>query len=134
MLRTATVHCIPYHAGVCTRALPPVAHRTFVSGFPRLNALTGKKATEPASKGVEGLHKREFYLLRWTSALKAEVHIGDKTPTPPANQEGSAGVGVPSVVKGDWVLFHPVYTADELRSVDVSVFYNAVQGEPSLLQ
>ncbi|EPT05245.1 hypothetical protein FOMPIDRAFT_1139333 [Fomitopsis schrenkii] len=101
MLRTATVHCIPYHAGVCTRALPSasVARRTFTSGIPVLNALTGKKASEPASKGVEGLHRR------------------DTTPAPPAKQEDSAGV--PSVVKGDWVLFHPVYTPDELRSVDI---------------
>ena len=30
------------------------------------------------------------------------------------------GTGVPSVLKGDWVLFHPVYSADELHAVEVS--------------
>lgn len=31
------------------------------------------------------------------------------------------GVGtVPTMVRGDWVLFHPVYTQEELRAVEVS--------------
>jgi ubiquinol oxidase len=31
---------------------------------------------------------------------------------------------VPTMVRGDWVLFHPVYTPEELKAVDVSsVFF-----------
>ncbi|KZT73769.1 alternative oxidase [Daedalea quercina L-15889] len=100
MLRVATVHCIPYHAAVCTRTvLPSVARRTFASSVQRLNILTGTKATEPGKTGVEGPHKR------------------DKAPPPPTKEEDSTGV--PSTIKGDWVLFHPVYTPEELRSVDI---------------
>ncbi|KAH9936323.1 alternative oxidase-domain-containing protein [Fomitopsis serialis] len=80
-------------------ALPSVARRTFVSNIPRLNVLTGKKATEPASVGAEGPHRR------------------DKVPSPPKREE--VATGVPSTIKGDWVLFHPVYTSEELRSVDI---------------
>lgn len=29
---------------------------------------------------------------------------------------------VPTMVRGDWVLFHPVYTPEELKAVDVSSF------------
>ena len=28
---------------------------------------------------------------------------------------------VPTMVRGDWVLFHPVYTPEELRSVEVGL-------------
>lgn len=45
----------------------------------------------------------------------------------PAAQSGeivnatAATTSVPSEVKGDWVLFHPVYSQEELRSVEVSL-------------
>jgi hypothetical protein len=30
---------------------------------------------------------------------------------------------IPTMVRGDWVLFHPVYTSEEIKAVEVSPFF-----------
>ncbi|KZT12063.1 AOX, alternative oxidase mitochondrial precursor [Laetiporus sulphureus 93-53] len=77
-----------------------LAQRAFTTGTPLFNSLTTKPTNEKASVGVEGLHKR------------------DKTAEDSVTKENGTS-DVPSVIKGDWVLFHPVYKPDELRSVEV---------------
>ncbi|CCM03525.1 uncharacterized protein FIBRA_05659 [Fibroporia radiculosa] len=72
-----------------------------MSGMPRMNTLTTKPADQKATVGVEGLHKR------------------DKLPTQELVKEDAVSTVPSSTFKGDWVLFHPVYTQEELKSVDV---------------
>ena len=38
-----------------------------------------------------------------------------------------------NAIRGDWVLFHPVYTPEELRSVEVRDIYRSSQTTPSLI-
>ncbi|KAH9989695.1 AOX, alternative oxidase mitochondrial precursor [Russula compacta] len=77
-----------------SRALTPpllaVAHRRLATGAP-VDNLSSKGTKEPVHQGVEG------------------PHIRDLLPSPTATQQ----------IHGDWVLFHPVYTPDELKAVEV---------------
>jgi len=34
---------------------------------------------------------------------------------------------VPTMVRGDWVLFHPVYTPEELKAVEVSALLSTFE-------
>ena len=48
----------------------------------------------------------------------------------------SKGASEVDEIKGDWVLFHPVYTADELRAVEVSataMLHRSVMNAEALL-
>lgn len=36
-------------------------------------------------------------------------------------KEGNVTAAAPAVVNGDWVLFHPVYTPQELQAVEVGI-------------
>lgn len=71
------------------------AQRGIATGASRLNTLRSKATNEEAVKGTEGLHRED------STVIHASVSI---TP-----------------VKGDWVLFHPVYTPEELKSVEVNI-------------
>ena len=54
------------------------------------------------------------YLTRSRSCLIGAARSGALT-------QYSAVSTVPPPVRGDWVLFHPVYTPDELKAVEVSI-------------
>ncbi|OCH85574.1 alternative oxidase [Obba rivulosa] len=71
-------------------------------GLTRRNSeLTNKAPDQTASTGVEGHHKR------------------DKMPEGQLLATDVTEAIAPTVVKGDWVLFHPVYSPEELRSVQI---------------
>jgi len=75
--------------------------RNLSSSAARFNSgLTSKGINETSEKGVEGLHRAD------TASVKSVKH-DEKTHS-----------DVP-VMKGDWVLFHPVYSTSELKSVEV---------------
>ncbi|KAF8476589.1 AOX, alternative oxidase mitochondrial precursor [Russula ochroleuca] len=75
---------------VYTPLLMAIARRRMTTGAP-IDNLTSKGTKEPLHKGAEG------------------PHIRDLLPSPSTTQQ----------VKGDWVLFHPVYSSDELKAVEV---------------
>ena len=75
--------------------------------------------SEPKTAGVEGPHRRaRDFSLNATFQLYNSSYpsVGDHTPTP-------TGLDPPPSLSahttGDWVLFHPVYTKEELKSVQV---------------
>ncbi|OBZ71226.1 Alternative oxidase, mitochondrial [Grifola frondosa] len=85
-----------------------VSRRSLMSGAPRMSAspaLTSTR-TDEASASVEGRHNQVLPAKHTSYALTRE----DAVSTVPDTMRE---------VKGDWVLFHPVYTAEELRSVAV---------------
>ncbi|KAJ8488618.1 hypothetical protein ONZ51_g3417 [Trametes cubensis] len=73
-----------------------LGQRTFVTTGPRANALRSRGVNARSVSGVEGPHIRDLPLK-------------SISPVEGASQG----------VTGDWVLFHPVYTPEELRSVQV---------------
>jgi len=76
---------------VFTPLLMSAARRRMATGAP-IDNLSSKGIKEPLHKGVEG------------------PHIRDVLP-PPTTQTQQ--------INGDWVLFHPVYTPEELKAVEV---------------
>ncbi|KAH9969707.1 alternative oxidase [Russula dissimulans] len=68
-----------------------VARRRITTGRP-VDSLSSGGTKEPVHKGMEGPHIRDLL----------------PPPTTEAKQ-----------VNGDWVLFHPVYTSEELKAVEV---------------
>ncbi|EMD39933.1 hypothetical protein CERSUDRAFT_92418 [Gelatoporia subvermispora B] len=67
----------------------------------RNDDLTNRAPDQPSAVGAEGRHKK------------------DKTPEGELLTKDDATTTIPTMVKGDWVLFHPVYTPEELRSVQI---------------
>jgi len=60
-------------------------------------------------------------LARCTVVSKSEDsagHPANASETTAITQPGAVST-VPTMVRGDWVLFHPVYTPEELRAVEV---------------
>jgi hypothetical protein len=77
----------------------PVAH--IHTGKVDQNSLIKKRTNEEAATGSEGFHR-------------ADLAVSKKALTEP-----DAVSTVPAEVRGDWVLFHPVYSPEELRSVEI---------------
>ena len=82
--------------------------------------------------GVEGLHQRTYapivaplyQLTPYTSPCPDDskaVSVPDPSNKP---------LGQPPVLKGDWVLFHPVYTPEELRAVEVGDVLPSISRSP----
>ncbi|KAF9242583.1 AOX, alternative oxidase mitochondrial precursor [Melanogaster broomeanus] len=65
------------------------------------NSLIKKRTNEEAATGTEGFHREDL------AASKKALIEPDAVST------------VPAEVRGDWVLFHPVYSQEELRSVEI---------------
>ncbi|THH30716.1 hypothetical protein EUX98_g3451 [Antrodiella citrinella] len=61
-------------------------------------ALTSKPVDSKGNIGTEGPHRKDM---------------------PPIAVAASQGASEMAEVKGDWVLFHPVYTPDEMKAVEV---------------
>ena len=101
---------------------PALLSRKYLStnnGAPSLQSnRTGDKP------GVEGLHQRVLLsFLRHPFPHGIDVFPcaadDNKTvPTPPPDQAHEL-LPASSVIRGDWVLFHPVYTPEELKAVEV---------------
>lgn len=49
------------------------------------------------------------------------LSAGDVTASAPQLADKATEVG-PPLIRGDWVLFHPVYTPEELRAVEVRYY------------
>ncbi|EIW80948.1 alternative oxidase [Coniophora puteana RWD-64-598 SS2] len=71
------------------------------TGAAQNNSLKRKQANEGAAQGVEGIHRHDG------PATKALTNA-DAVSTVPS-----------TTIQGDWVLFHPVYTPEEMKAVDV---------------
>ncbi|KAI0297637.1 AOX, alternative oxidase mitochondrial precursor [Russula brevipes] len=69
-----------------------MARRRMTTGAPLDNLSSSKATKESVHKGVEGPHIKDLL----------------PSPTTPTQQ-----------VNGDWVLFHPVYTPEELKTVEI---------------
>ena len=95
------------------------AARSFSTVPAQRTDLATKPATEKAFKGAEGLHKSVFHTFHFSPVWCSTSREEDKTPSAEALTTPDATSTVPSIVKGDWVLFHPVYSASELQAVEV---------------
>ncbi|KAI0761929.1 alternative oxidase [Trametes elegans] len=91
-----SMRSFPVHRALRLPCIASTSMRTFTSSGPRYDSITAKKANEksPSGPGTEG------------------PHIKDLPPKAPV-------AATAHDIKGDWVLFHPVYTDEELRSVEV---------------
>ncbi|KAI0086532.1 AOX, alternative oxidase mitochondrial precursor [Irpex rosettiformis] len=87
---------------LATRLPTVVIARSFSSASPRYKPIVSTPADQPSSKGSEGAHPKDSVPQR-TDALTSDPI--DTAPT--------------HIVKGDWVLFHPVYSTSELHAVKV---------------
>ncbi|KAG2155775.1 AOX, alternative oxidase mitochondrial precursor [Suillus bovinus] len=115
MLRTALVRAGPacrigiLHSGLslAPKLGPTFATRALIhSGQPNNNSLTGKKINEESVTGTEGLHFSNPF-AEDSAASKQGLTAPDVSTSPP------------TIVRGDWVLFHPVYSQEELKAVEV---------------
>src|SRR6266576_4822352 len=70
--------------------------------------LSSKGNKEPLHQGVEGLHISTFTAFCFFFRVLNNGGAGDVLPPPSTTQQ----------IKGDWVLFHPVYSPEELKAVD----------------
>lgn len=77
-----------------------LSRRSFTTGGIHRDALTDK----PAHSSSVGPHKQD---LGGSSRASQLITQPDAVST------------VPTMVRGDWVLFHPVYTQDEIKAVQV---------------
>ncbi|GLB38455.1 putative alternative oxidase [Lyophyllum shimeji] len=78
----------------------PLWRRSFMTSGIRRDALTDK----PAQTTSVGPHRHD---QPGAASQASQLTRADAVST------------VPTMVRGDWVLFHPVYTPDELRAVEV---------------
>lgn len=107
MLRTSAIPLL-HSVAIAARRNATRSSRSFVlatfsgrrfltSSTPSKEALKLKPVDEDVSKGTEGLHRADTGVVRGHDAS----HQSD----------------VPVI--GDWVLFHPVYSPEEMRAVKV---------------
>ncbi|KAN0087446.1 Alternative oxidase domain containing protein [Tylopilus felleus] len=73
----------------------------FHTGTTDYNSLAKKRPSEQADVGTEGFHKKD------TKTSQSLLTEPDAVST------------VPQDVRGDWVLFHPVYSQEEMKSVEI---------------
>ncbi|KAI0670749.1 alternative oxidase [Trametes maxima] len=97
MLPTS-MRSFPVHRALLRSCVASSSKRSFTSSGARLN-LTTKRTDEKSQlgPGMEGPHTRDL------------LPVGAPPPSNVSDRN----------IKGDWVLFHPVYTEEELRSVEV---------------
>ncbi|KAG8214473.1 AOX, alternative oxidase mitochondrial precursor [Butyriboletus roseoflavus] len=73
----------------------------FHTGITDRNSLVKKRPNEQADVGTEGFHRKDKH------ASQSVLTQVDAIST------------VPQDIRGDWVLFHPVYSQEEMKSVEV---------------
>ena len=100
---------------LCTsaRAAPlllSATRRGFASSVARLNELSTPSTSEPVAPGTEGRHISTYALLV----------LGIESKNAPENVPATVKNDAHDEFKGDWVLFHPVYSPEELHAVTVS--------------
>jgi hypothetical protein len=106
------------HAGSPALRTLPAKSRSISS------STTSKDLTSPRARAGAGPpHKREHHSsVRFTpySELIAVIvlFIEDRSGTSLTTPDAVSTV--PTVIHGDWVLFHPVYSEEEVKAVEVS--------------
>lgn len=90
----------------------------FHSGITDHNSLAKKRPTEQGDVGTEGFHTSTRFILCGRSFLIRYI-TEDKKAAQSALTQVDAVSTVPQEVRGDWVLFHPVYSQEEMKSVEV---------------
>jgi hypothetical protein len=124
MLKASVVRTIPlYRAASALRVSPAPCFLGAISRTSHacLNTLTSNQAREQTLK--EGTLRRE-------SQLFGLPYVNVDHPGEPAGANSSPALTkpdevstVPTMVRGDWVLFHPVYTPEELKDVEVRLSF-----------
>ncbi|KZV71752.1 alternative oxidase [Peniophora sp. CONT] len=97
MLSAVSMRALPlcgHSARVAAPLLVSTTRRSFASSASRLNTLSAPSTSEAATPGTEGPHIKTIP----AAIAKADAH---------------------DEFKGDWVLFHPVYSPEELHAVTV---------------
>jgi hypothetical protein len=94
--------------------------RAFTLGSPR--SLNASKEARESRKGV-------VFYFHWHSlpcgSRRLEELPSSNSSTQLLTKPNSVST-VPTMIRGDWVLFHPVYTPEELKSVEVC--YSSPEG------
>lgn len=106
------------------RASPAAAWARHVSTTSSAkDALTSKQSHQQATT----VHRRKFIGNYGTrSSVDTFCRLEDQvnassSPSPLATPDAVSTV--PEMVRGDWVLFHPVYSPDELKAVEVGSLF-----------
>lgn len=120
MLRTACYRTLPATRGFVAPSLLGAQRRAFMRGVPAWNNLTSKRTDEEISVGTEGPHNRTQLLYGLNVSIIDRLDLVDRVSSTPV-QLGQTDSKLPDEIKGDWVLFHPVYSPAELHSVEVRV-------------
>jgi len=113
--RPALIRCA--YSGTPDFYLAPRLAGRFHTGTTDQNSLAKKRPNEQADVGTEGFHtsKSSFHIMWGISNYMTE----DKRASPSALTHVDAVSTVPQEIRGDWVLFHPVYSQEEMKSVEV---------------
>ncbi|GJE98288.1 alternative oxidase [Phanerochaete sordida] len=93
-----------------SRLLVATYPRAFSTSTPSRNALSAKPTDEKAVQGTEGLHRRDLAPQHPAAVEEALTHPDAVSPD---------AVKQAPLIRGDWVLFHPVYSDEELKAVKV---------------
>ncbi|KAG5648285.1 hypothetical protein DXG03_004855 [Asterophora parasitica] len=124
MFKTAIASTTPLQRRtlLCSRTVilvqPLLCRRSFMTSGARRDALTGKSAQSTSG----GPHKRTSEIISKVINLLTRFTIEDlpkSSSHATALTQPDAVSTIPTMVRGDWVLFHPVYTQDELKAVEV---------------
>ena len=98
-------------------------NRQFSTSLYRSSLSTKQSHQEPTSLNKRGY----FWLVRvhfiwWTQVLTSEELSGSSPSVTSPLTTHDATSTIPVMLRGDWVLFHPVYQPDELKAVQVCLF------------
>ncbi|KAK7690026.1 hypothetical protein QCA50_006670 [Cerrena zonata] len=106
MLRTAVARNIPSATLGCRPLLlAPASRRTFMSSWLKYKPASPSKPNTESTAGIEGPHRKDMAPAAGSPEMKPGEVVNASVPS--------------SEVRGDWVLFHPVYSREELHSVEV---------------
>lgn len=116
IFRSALVRCT-YSSTPDFGVAPRLAGR-FHTGTTDHNSLAKKRPNEQVDVGTEGFHtsKSSRYHAR---KIGSDYTTEDKKASQSALAQVDAVSTVPQEIRGDWVLFHPVYSQEEMESVEV---------------
>lgn len=126
LLRTALVRTSPVwcHIGILSSRAPELgttfARRALIhTGQPNNNSLTHKRINEESTTGTEGFHRGEANTLTDICLYSCNSFTEDVSASKQGLSTPDAVSTLPTIVRGDWVLFHPVYSPEELKAVEV---------------
>ena len=120
MVPSTMARALPLHRAFLNPCLATAARRSLSSSGPRRNVLKGQKTNEKSAMGpgAETLHISELSTFSYDCISVPNTHVLSED-MPPQTAAPVSAVPQPADIHGDWVLFHPVYTPEELRSVEV---------------